>query len=142
MKKETVIKHVMLEIENIKKFATKEQVMRLSIEKVFPFSPDRCIYGLMTGNCFSDEAQQLIYKCCSRVGGGIPDEDDDSFYQEAFGIDDCKIKKPSKKDIIVEVTSEMRRFSFLEIYIAYLPQQCENIVRYLKGKTERLYLPL
>jgi len=55
------------EVANLKKFATVKERRRLSFLNLGAESTERCIYGQMTGSCFSERANQLIVKCCEEV---------------------------------------------------------------------------
>lgn len=51
------------EITNLKKYATKEEISKLNFENFCPSSERRCIYGQMTGGCYTKRANYLIGKC-------------------------------------------------------------------------------
>lgn len=55
------------EATKLKKLITDEERDNLSIERFDPELPFRCIYGLLTYNCFSPRAAELIEKCAKRV---------------------------------------------------------------------------
>lgn len=65
----TLLKNAKKELLNIKKFATESEIERLinAIES-YEFDGKRsqnCIYGAMTGNCYSSRASELIKKCAT-----------------------------------------------------------------------------
>lgn len=55
------------EARNLRKYATEDERLELNFDDLDPDSPFRCVYGLMTGNCFSERADQLIKQCAERV---------------------------------------------------------------------------
>lgn len=61
--KELVIK----EAQNLRKFAYKSELARLSAEHIDAEHSEKCVYGQMTGDCFSNRANNLIIKCCEKV---------------------------------------------------------------------------
>lgn len=67
MKEGTILyfNNVLKEIINLKKYATQEELDNLNINKLIPDLNDNCIYGQLTGNCFSERATRLIIKCCT-----------------------------------------------------------------------------
>src|ERR1044072_4459641 len=69
------------EAEALKVHATKEELNKLRFESLFPGFADACIYGLMTGNCFSNRAAELIYSCAVRYfeNKGFADIGDEGF---------------------------------------------------------------
>lgn len=55
------------EAENLKIHATPEELNKLDIDELNDSSTQRCVYGLLTGDCFSGRSEELIQKCCERV---------------------------------------------------------------------------
>jgi len=51
------------EINNIRKYATHEEIEKLDSNKLNGRGSQTCIYGLMTGDCFSDRAHELLGLC-------------------------------------------------------------------------------
>lgn len=60
---ETLQELVDQEIANLKKYATKEEINNLNLNNFCATSERSCIYGQMTGNCYSERANYLIGKC-------------------------------------------------------------------------------
>jgi len=58
------------EAKNLLKFSTREERANLNFEEFSPENSFECIYGQMTGNCFSPRAEQLIKQCASKVYDG------------------------------------------------------------------------
>lgn len=67
MKKLTFPALVREEAENLKKFATKRERSSLDFQNFHARGIDSCIYGQLTGSCFSSRAKTLIKKCARRV---------------------------------------------------------------------------
>lgn len=55
------------EAANLKKNATKEELAKLDFDRLDGDSPYSCMYGQMTGHCYSNRASELIFNCCERV---------------------------------------------------------------------------
>lgn len=58
---------VKVEAKNLKKFATKKELNKLNIETFDAKQGGSCIYGQMTGSCYSHRASSLIRKCATRI---------------------------------------------------------------------------
>ena len=116
---------VLLEIENIKKYATPEQLDRLNLDSFNPNSPERCIYGLMCGSCFNLDALKLMQKCTTP-------------YSKKIFI---YVKSKTKHFLIsAKQFPTDRDFTALEYYIVNYPKDNINIIKYLKGEIETLML--
>jgi hypothetical protein len=117
MKKAEFLLEVKTELDNIKANATKEEIGRLNIESFNVNSPTRCIYGLMTGECFSNRAKELSPKIYDNVGWG------NSFTQQSF------------------IKNKMECFTALEkyLYMVKAPTHAK-IIEYLKGTINVLVL--
>lgn len=73
----TLVKNSIKELNNIKKFATKDEVHKLLIAIkshilgdpyiIRGSNPALCIYGHMTGDCYSSRACELVELCSSSV---------------------------------------------------------------------------
>lgn len=55
------------EARNLRKFATKEEINSLEFKTFDANSPEDCIYGQMTSDCFSKRSKNLIINCCEKV---------------------------------------------------------------------------
>lgn len=64
---EQLIELVTQESIALKVKATREELFILDIYQLDPHDPMRCIYGQMTGDCYSPRATELIVSCCARV---------------------------------------------------------------------------
>lgn len=120
------------EVETIKKLATTSETSRLDLSKFQHSRRDNCIYGQMTGDCRSKRACQLITKACVRLA--IPrliKNSRNSFEEIQDAID---------KPLTGEMEGRLNYFSMLETYLYLNDSKPENIINYLKGKTETLEL--
>jgi hypothetical protein len=119
------------EAENLRKFTTKKEKKNLSFEKLDPDSIKLCIYGQMTGDCFSNRANDLILKSCERV------------YKAAVNADGliakAKLNGPPYKVNYVE--RQVRYFSPIEKYIVLKKtsdKSKKNLIAYIKGEIDYL----
>lgn len=68
IKKESFLKAVKKELLNIKKYATKDEIFNL-VDGIKKFGlanlTNRCVYGIMTGNCDGERGCELVEKCAS-----------------------------------------------------------------------------
>jgi len=63
-----IINALKAELKNLKKNATAKELRKLSrMKKLYPNDSDLCLYGVMTGNCWSERAEKLIRECCTYV---------------------------------------------------------------------------
>ena len=60
-------KLVIAEATNLKKYTTDRERDRLSFERLKTQDRTLCVYGQMTGGCYSDRAIALIEFSCERV---------------------------------------------------------------------------
>jgi len=58
---------VIEEANNLRNNATKEELSRLDFSNLNSQNSETCIYGQMTGYCFSKRANELIINSCKRV---------------------------------------------------------------------------
>jgi hypothetical protein len=108
------------EADNLKKFASEEELGRLDFSKMNPDLSKMCIYGQMNYSCYSDRATELLNLCA------MPYSDD---------IDrNLQSRSASFKD------SRFRAFSPIEFYISQKDAKNENLINYLKGVTNTLDL--
>jgi hypothetical protein len=124
-------KLAIIEATNLKKYATAEEINELDIEELDPDHTSRCIYGLMTGYCYSDRANELILQCCTRVYESNLKEPDDP------DIKDAKLNGKPMPTI-------NRRYAYhspIETLILNDTPKKEyqkKLIRFLKGKTKTL----
>jgi len=108
---------VLDEAKKIKEFATPEEIQRLDPRLILPYNGSMCIYGQMTGDCFSDRAIELLNKCAIPYSDGISEfvyTDDDRFADGSSGI--------------------LRAYSPIECYIADEEAYKLNLARFIKGE--------
>ena len=133
--KKELVKLVKTEIENIKKFATKEQKEKLSYYRFSSTSKYNSIYGQLTDCCFSEK---LIKKCAK--GSIFFDTILDFMNNNNFKKE---IKTVTLKPILVDKSNFSRYFTALEFYMT-LKRSKErynyNILKYIKEQKETLYL--
>lgn len=120
---------VIAECVALREHATNEELGRLAY-RIKAQDPDECIYGLMTGNCRSIRAKELIEICCKiTVNNGA--------YDPRIGV-------RSLLNNIAEVRrpfdSYLNYISALEAYIMLLDADIPAIQSYLTGQTETLVL--
>jgi len=73
MNNKMMIKLVKAEAASLVKRATDKEKSNLSFEQLNTNRHDSCIYGQMTGSCFSDRAENLITASCKRVYSHVGD---------------------------------------------------------------------
>lgn len=110
------------EADKLKEFAIKEELNRLDFKTLTPERIDLCIYGQMTGDCFSDRSFDLVRKCST------PFSATRSFYS------------PSEARNVYYAPPGRRPFSPIEFYISQRGAKNENLINYLKGLTTVLEL--
>ena len=124
MTRQELIEAVKVEAANLKKYATKEELDNLDFNTFNPSSSNLCIYGQMTGRCWSRRSHELIINS-TKIG----------FPMLSYG------------DIDVGIGSVYdRNFSPIEKYIAtnndtdFQVIQNKKLISYLKGETDDLNL--
>lgn len=118
---------VIKEAINLKKYATKKQLSKLNIKTLDPDQTDLCIYGQMTGDCNSAEAQKLIIQCCDRV------------YSTRNAVSDIlKKAKLSGKPEEIFGRRIYKYISPIEAFIYRYPEYNGELIQFLKGKREEL----
>lgn len=130
------------EAKNLKKNATQAELGKLS----FSTLKDRegyassCIYGQLTGNCFSGRAGELIFNSCIRVY-----TNDQSLNNEPNK--DCLTNAPinGKPEVIRNGCangSEAEYFSPIEVFISQDVNKSngnnEKLIKYLRGEIKTL----
>jgi len=58
---------VIKEAKNLRKAASQEELRKLNFRSLHPQSSSLCIYGQMTGSCWSGRALELILSCAEGV---------------------------------------------------------------------------
>lgn len=127
------IKWIELEIENIKKYANKDQIKNLKVDRdaFDPELPLACIYGLMTGSCFSQESIDLHNKC---VVATAPVQWGASF---KWNLKDLVLKENKKYNKVGNFVDSYW-FSALEVWLCLYPDNAQDIIDYLLEETDIL----
>lgn len=108
------------ELDNLKLFATKEELAKLAkAEFINPQNRSKCIYGIMTGTCENERASELVNKCSSmRVYGTSAMRNELKFSEK-------------------ERDSDMLLFSPIEIFLFIATKNdIRNVVSFLVNNTE------
>jgi hypothetical protein len=106
------------EAEALREHATKDELGRLDIEQVDPTDPERCYYGLMTGECDSDRASELIQKCTT------------VFLINTHYENEVEVSEGFKK----------YKYSPIEYYIGLPKAKNKSLIAFLRGETDNLEL--
>ena len=68
MKRDLVLEQLVIEeANNLKIFATEEELNNLNYETLSGTQSDLCVYGKLTGCCYNERAYDLIRLCATRV---------------------------------------------------------------------------
>lgn len=115
------------EADNLKKFATRKELDRIDFYSINAGSRTKCIYGQMTGNCISDRAEELIFKCATNTYEG---------HDEAINVDikDSElIGPPTESNRFI---CNFKFFTPIEkfLYVADF-SQIKKLVSYLKNES-------
>lgn len=122
------------EAKAIKENATEKEIDNLDFDELRPANTQRCIYGQMTGDCYSLRANDLIVKCAKRV------------YETTGGINKCNIHKLNGKPFLLD-NSQLRTQKYhspIELFILFDEKNNKMLIDYLKGnrKTFKIVTPL
>ena len=133
----------MHEIEMLKKHATDKEKNRLTMEQFDPTHVTRCIYGMMTGDCASVRARELMDLSCIKMIRG------DSYFCDRKTAKDIEVGiKYDTNDIWEDwengkgVNRSYRYLSALECYIVMYLCDVPKIIDYLKSDIDQLNLQL
>lgn len=150
MRKETLKDLVIKEAKSLKVHASKQMLKQLSFNRLHATLYSKCIYGQMTGSCFSPEAYHLIVSCAPKLIIGSINGGNDG----TTPVGKCKSiamtdflfrnRRTIKKIKGEAVESKEVHFSPIEMFIAQKENE-ENgnnkrLIDYLKSKTSRLIL--
>ncbi|MEK6879624.1 MAG: hypothetical protein AABY22_08460 [Nanoarchaeota archaeon] len=123
---------VIQEANNLKKYAAKIEIERLDFEILNPSSYSKCIYGQLTGDCFSQRAENLIKSCCTKI------------YKNSYTVGSLSNLKEIHDDIET-IKRDMfynSHWSPIEVFI-YKPANQKNgnneqLVKFIKGEIPEL----
>ena len=121
------------EATRLKKFATSKEIANLNFSTLDVEDSNKCVYGQMTGTCYSERALQLITKCCPRIY-------------------DCRDEYllPSEGRLNGEpyncdpITRRLEYHSAIEVLIFYQNggrPAADQIVSFIKGETKKIIIP-
>lgn len=123
-------KLVKQEADNLKKFATKEEINKLNFLELDPGSIMECIYGQMAGYCDSERAAELMKQCCQKM---------------IYNFGSLKLSNESKLEENSEAFNNFGRKSYywspIEIYIyknLFKDKMNKNLIDYIKGTVKEL----
>lgn len=133
--KEQFLKDVAAEAKALREHATKEELGRLQLHALDPMHTDYCVYGLMTGDCQSDRACDLIGNCCQRF-----------FVNEGVQLPKTvttilkRVNGKKLKSVKEDRAFAINHLSAIEVYIGQSNAQNKNLIAYLRGEREDLVL--
>jgi len=129
------------EAENIKKYATPEEIDRLNFDTLNPTIMDECIYGQMTGDCFAERACNLIQKCAVRY---IADQSITFILNDGFERIKKYVNGTHVEDLYKNrggrISEEIFHYSAIEAYILLPEAKNKNLIAHIKGQTKTLNL--
>lgn len=147
MKKTDFLKAVEHEVKTLKKLATKEELENLNFEYLHPEFPQSCIYGQMTGECYSKRAKELMDKACIIVTNtGEEGMGTEEFYGKTYSQAKHLINGKNTGQGWKGEPGSMfgsrsyAHLSALEAYICLKGAKTKSIISFLKGETEKLTL--
>lgn len=111
---------VQMEADNIKRFARASEINNLDLKEFHPTLMQRCIYGQLTGDCYSVRAVELLTQCSN------------PYSNDPFIFD------PPGSCMYFE--GGLRPLSPIECYITKDGAEHEKLIDYIKGKRFSLKL--
>lgn len=133
-----LIADVKKEATALRVHATEEERANLKIVSLMPRSRGGCIYGMMTGDCFSNRASLLIEKCCVRY---FKNDSFTSIRLEGFKGIVKRVNGASVEGFAYERQQPSpAHYSAIEAYILLPEANNANLISYLRGETETLDL--
>lgn len=117
-------KRVLKEASLLKQHLTSEELQTLKYNRfaIYPDNYDTCIYGRLTGDCFSKRAHELLSKCAiwpysMEIG---------QFHKTSMGVNRW-----------ISYRQDMREaFSPIEYYIYHREEKIPILVEYILGERE------
>lgn len=147
---EQFIEDVKAEAKALREHATKKELDKLDVDEFDPRHHSNCIYGLMTGSCFSSRASTLIFACCQRYFADVIEDKEDGYEICSHDLSDAlKFANGNKIegiDSLEEFHKEVRdeksqmHYSTIEAYISILNARNADLIAYLRGETDELIL--
>lgn len=122
---------VIAECVALREHATKEELNILNSEVIYAWSDNSCIYGLLTGDCKSNRASQLIKSCVKTAVRFNLLRSSKTIYDQ--------IITPTELSICINRV-DFLAVTALEAYIMCSDADIPAIQSYLTGQTETLVL--
>jgi hypothetical protein len=132
------------EAKNLLKHATQAERDNLDFENFKPKHSGNCIYGQMTGTCFSERAEELIKKCATQVydaNSKTAEMDNISILADILvGSPKGRERYKSNSSVMIEVETDF--YSPIEVFVYEEKNQKsganENLIKYLRGEIKTL----
>ncbi len=119
---------VIEEATNLKRLATKEELANLDFDQLNPQDARYCIYGQMTGSCWSARTKELIPLCCERVYECDKENNPELTVEGACVLNGSPIGK-----------SRHEYWSPIEVFIAQENKEANQmLILFLKGEIDSL----
>lgn len=129
---------VLHEINMLKKHATKQELAKLNLGTFNYDHVNECIYGQMTGACYSKRAKKLMNLSCIRVmdlSGPFNSIRQVKISSKQFNVNGEYAKQTWESD-----GRNFNYMSALEGYIFTKDANISGIIDYMKGETDTLKL--
>lgn len=129
------------EAKLLKKHASKSELIALRIDELAASNIHKCIYGQMTGDCFSNRAAELIQLCTPRyfTHAAIAETAQNTIATIARAANGQTVKD-FKNNRIGRGGYSPIHFSAIEVYITWIGAKNDNLIAYLRGETKKLIL--
>jgi len=145
--KEQFLSEVKHEIEQLKIHASNREKNNLDFRAFDPVVPTQCIYGQMTGACYSKRAKELMDLSCIRLMNirlGYLTDKFDGYEDEKF-LTNGKYQsnltwRDEELDSWGRYSRKFEHLSALEGYILLSDAKNRQIISYIKGEIESLEL--
>jgi hypothetical protein len=126
MNRHTLMRQLVIEeATNLKKHVSKEELNKLNFDRLNSERIDLCVYGQMTGNCFSERATYLMKTCCKRV-----------YHTDKGSVRECSVNGSP------ENINRSYFWSPIEVFIDQYRNQengnNEQLIKFLKGEIDVL----
>jgi hypothetical protein len=112
---EPISKLAQAEADALAVHASPEEKARLDLRRFNPKNPALCIYGQLTGSCFSQRTLDLVRLCAIPYSAGVT--------QRARVIDGFNVRHPATRD-----------YTALEYYICQPGADIAGIVARVRGE--------
>lgn len=140
MKKRITIKAVnelvIAEATKLKKHATANEIKKLNFATLGTQSETRCIYGQITGSCFSDRATELIGQSCEKVFTNKSRSYD--FGDERMGEIKGELNGSPKNSVRMDYWSPIE--VFIDMPRNHKNGNNERLIAFLRDETKELKL--